>query len=123
MKKCPTCLQIKDRTQYYKKLEARDGLSHECKACRCRRGSRLSLKRRYGFVGNEYRKLLAQQGNKCAICLKSALSFKKALGVDHNHKTGKIRGLLCVRCNTLLGILESKEFEQFKPLGELYLSR
>jgi uncharacterized protein YlaI len=44
-------------------------------------------------------KLIEEHGNKCAICQKSREVFKKSLSVDHNHKTNKIRGLLCYRCN------------------------
>lgn len=44
-------------------------------------------------------KLIAEHGDKCAICQKPRSAFKKRLSVDHNHKTGKIRGLLCYSCN------------------------
>jgi hypothetical protein len=44
-------------------------------------------------------KLIQEHGNKCAICQKPREAFKKSLSVDHNHKTNKIRGLLCYRCN------------------------
>lgn len=43
--------------------------------------------------------LIAKHGNKCAICGKPRSSFKKNFSVDHNHKTGKVRGLLCYRDN------------------------
>jgi hypothetical protein len=43
--------------------------------------------------------LIAKHGNKCAICNKPGSAFNKRLSVDHNHKTSKIRGLLCFRCN------------------------
>lgn len=43
--------------------------------------------------------LVNKHGDHCAICKKPGLAFKKRLSVDHNHKTGKIRGLLCFRCN------------------------
>lgn len=43
--------------------------------------------------------LISKHGNKCSICGKSREEFKNNLSVDHNHKTNKIRGLLCFRCN------------------------
>jgi hypothetical protein len=43
--------------------------------------------------------LIAKHGNNCAICKKHRSAFKKNLSCDHNHKTGKIRGLLCFFCN------------------------
>jgi len=58
------------------------------------------LKRRYGIDLARYREMLEDQGNRCAICGKPADKEKKALAVDHNHKTGYIRGLLCTHCNT-----------------------
>lgn len=46
--------------------------------------------------------LIEKHGNKCSICNKPGSAFKKRLSVDHNHKTGRIRGLLCFRCNKIL---------------------
>lgn len=43
--------------------------------------------------------LIAKHGNQCAICKKPRSAFKNRLSVDHNHGTGKIRGLLCFYCN------------------------
>lgn len=43
--------------------------------------------------------LIAKHGNKCAICGKPRSAFKNNLSVDHCHKSNKIRGLLCFRCN------------------------
>lgn len=47
----------------------------------------------------ERQKLSDAQGAKCAICSRHESEFKNKLGVDHNHKTGKVRGLLCYFCN------------------------
>lgn len=55
----------------------------------------------YGISEIEYKHLMSKFGNKCAICLSEP--NKKALSIDHNHKTGKIRGLLCQPCNFILG--------------------
>lgn len=43
--------------------------------------------------------LIAEHGDFCGICKKPGKAFKKRLSVDHNHKSNKIRGLLCYRCN------------------------
>lgn len=51
--------------------------------------------------------MLAEQGGGCAICGREAGS--QALDVDHNHTTGKVRGLLCRRCNGLVGVFERKD--------------
>ena len=45
------------------------------------------------------RDLIEKHGNSCGICKKPRPHFKTNLAVDHNHKTGRIRGLLCFRCN------------------------
>lgn len=59
------------------------------------------LKRKFGITTIIYDNMLKEQNNSCAICKKHTSHFKKRLAVDHNHKTGKIRGLLCYRCNRL----------------------
>ena len=55
--------------------------------------------RRYGLSLADYRALQARQGNACAICRK----VTRALCIDHCHVTGRVRGLLCRRCNSALG--------------------
>jgi hypothetical protein len=55
--------------------------------------------RRYGLSLEELRAILARQGNACAICRKSGVG----LHIDHCHATGKVRGLLCRKCNQGLG--------------------
>lgn len=46
--------------------------------------------------------LIAKHGDRCALCDKPRTAFKKNFALDHNHKSGKIRGLLCYRCNKFL---------------------
>jgi len=55
------------------------------------------LKQKYGITEADYEKMLKDQGEVCAIC-KRHQRFQR-LAVDHDHKTGKIRGLLCPECN------------------------
>jgi len=67
------------------------------------------LKDKYGVDIVEYERLYEKQKGVCAICKKpeTALSsknnFVKCLAVDHCHKTKKIRGLICMSCNCILG--------------------
>tara|TARA_R110002012_G_scaffold177407_2_gene342221 strand:+ start:2946 stop:3239 length:294 start_codon:yes stop_codon:yes gene_type:complete len=58
--------------------------------------------KRYGLTKQEYKNKRKKQGNKCSIC-KSELTSPK---VDHCHKTGKVRDLLCHKCNLHLGYVE-----------------
>jgi Autographiviridae endonuclease VII len=57
-------------------------------------------KKKYGLTRDEYEKLLTEQGGLCIIC---GDEVGEALRVDHDHTTGKVRGLLCSSCNTGLG--------------------
>lgn len=61
------------------------------------------LKRMYGITLAQYQDLLNKQDNKCAICAKTPKQEGKNLAVDHCHKTNKVRGLLCLDCNTAIG--------------------
>jgi hypothetical protein len=64
----------------------------------------------YGLVAGQYDELKASQGGVCAICQKATGATKK-LAVDHDHKTGYVRGLLCGPCNGMLGAArDSAEF-------------
>lgn len=56
--------------------------------------------KKYRLTKEDYEWLLLEQNNKCAICLEET-----KLCIDHDHKTGKVRGLLCGHCNKVLGFL------------------
>lgn len=59
----------------------------------------------YGMTLHDYEYMLAAQGYACAICHAGPEEEKhKTLCVDHCHTTGKVRGLLCTRCNRALGL-------------------
>lgn len=64
-----------------------------------------TLKRKYGITLAEYDQMLEEQHGVCAICGGADPSGRR-LAVDHDHETGKVRGLLCTSCNTRLGFLE-----------------
>lgn len=70
---------------------------------------RAALKRKYGMTIEEYDLLVDQQGGRCAICPATepggGPSRRGYWHVDHDHATGRIRGLLCMDCNVGLGRL------------------
>ncbi|HLE80784.1 MAG TPA: endonuclease domain-containing protein [Dehalococcoidia bacterium] len=78
--KCRICLQKRQSTRQYWKRAAK-------------------LKR-LGLTPADYEIFLEVQGGLCAFC--GRVPTHRRLAVDHNHKTGKVRGLLCYRCNRFL---------------------
>lgn len=64
-----------------------------------------AFKKRYGITLDEYMAMFRDQGCVCATCGKTNENGH-ALSVDHDHKTGKVRGLLCQRCNYALGYID-----------------
>ncbi len=65
--------------------------------------------RRYGIncTTAQRRAMLVAQSGRCAICKRQESEFKHGLAVDHNHITGKVRGLLCATCNN--GVVKTVE--------------
>lgn len=61
------------------------------------------LKQNYGITLDQYNKMLSDQNGCCRICDRHESKLSKKLCVDHNHTTGKVRGLLCNSCNTNIG--------------------
>ena len=61
------------------------------------------LKRNYGVTMEMYLEMLAEQGDRCALCGVSQEEVSVPFVVDHNHETGRVRGLLCNNCNHGLG--------------------
>ena len=78
------------------------------------------LKINHKMTLRQYNSLRLLQNNNCAICNRSQFLFERPLYVDHNHKTGKIRGLLCFRCNSqILVVLEN--YNDTYEKAKLYL--
>lgn len=63
------------------------------------------IKRTYNLTPDEYFTMLENQGGGCKLCGRRP-NGKNKLPIDHNHKTGAVRGILCTPCNRALGILE-----------------
>lgn len=108
-KTCRRCGVCKPVSDFRKAQKVRDGLQSWCRQCfnEWTRENRPDkwITQKYGITRDDYNVLLAQQGGACAICgsTDSGSSNSKNLHIDHSHSTGKVRGLLCHQCNTLLG--------------------
>ena len=61
-----------------------------------------ALKKRYNISIEDYNQMFVDQNGVCAICKGKCVTGRN-LSVDHNHETGKVRGLLCLDCNAGLG--------------------
>lgn len=99
MKWCTRCQDFRPVTSFPVRKDKR---GHQCIPCQTAYNRERRVQLVYGLSYDEYELLLACQDFRCAIC--EGRPRKHALSVDHDHKTGEIRGLLCSRCNhRLLG--------------------
>jgi len=121
MKVCSKCKIEKELSEYHKRSNRPCGVRSICKQC-YKNDYPKTMKRREGYTRNydlfksykitteQYNQKLEKQNNRCAICFKTAKeknqNFKLNLCVDHDHKTGEIRGLLCDGCNRALGMFK-----------------
>lgn len=90
---CKLC--EKDRAKTLKQREKHSGFVRN-----------YQLKKDFGITLAEYNEMFKIQEGKCSICKIHQSNCKKELAVDHNHITGKVRKLLCSRCNVGLGIFK-----------------
>jgi hypothetical protein len=89
------------------------------------------LKRHYGITMNDYAVMKQNQNDCCAICnnpetatirnAKNPNGLIRNLAIDHNHDTKNIRGLLCVRCNSMIG--NAKDNPDILRAGADYLEK
>lgn len=88
----------------------RDRKTPECWAVRQRNSNPSPARKRrrvlanYGMTTAEYEALLTSQGGRCATCRRKPTANGKAFAVDHCHKTGQVRGIVCSACNTAMGL-------------------
>ena len=103
LKSCSKCKAEKPLSAFYGNRKMKDGRNAQCAACS------LDDKRRryYGISSSDFDAMWTSQEGKCPICTGSLSGPQhNACAVDHNHITGKVRGLLCLRCNVGLGNLK-----------------
>lgn len=105
-KTCTACKLKKPKVEFRIKRICKDGLGSECKDC----GSFREIKKKYGLSKSKWLSIYKDQNCLCAICLQHGSTNKRQpyrpLVVDHCHKTGRIRGLICDNCNRGIGYLQ-----------------
>ncbi len=97
-KYCPVCKEVLPSKAFGKASYNKSGLTSRCRIC-----GRIKL---YGLTRKEWLDLFNAQGGKCASCFNEIDMYgnaSQAPAVDHDHKTGKVRGILCQGCNIALG--------------------
>jgi len=113
-KECSKCGVEKSLKAFGINKATKDGLQYHCKDCIRKYNKKVytpeqraskNLKNKFGITVEDYDLMLEQQNGKCAIC-KSEEPKGKRFSVDHNHKTGEVRGLLCNPCNMAIGLLK-----------------
>ena len=112
-KTCCACGEEKSLTEFHRDKSKKDGYKSRCKECHkvwyqpydAEIDRKKKLKSTYGITPEDYNNMFKEQKGCCAICGVHQSERKKRLAVDHCHKTGKIRGLLCSNCNTGIGNL------------------
>lgn len=102
---CSSCGETKNVSCYQKNKRHKDGLQTWCADCQNRWVYKQKCDVTYHQERNDRRK---EQKGCCAVCGRQETQFEIKLSLDHNHKTGQIRGLLCVRCNLLVGAMENR---------------
>lgn len=129
---CSTCKEEKSLENYYNSKASIDGKGYRCKACddiarkayrEKHRGFHLKAQRernwrhKYGLEREDFERMWEDQEGKCSICFVHLTNIEldndpknksNTACVDHCHATGKVRSLLCARCNKGLGLFDDE---------------
>jgi hypothetical protein len=129
-KKCSKCKEYKKLIDFNKHKNGKEGVHHYCKLCNsiqkknsydyAKIKSR-SLFNNYKLTFEELEVLYLSQHGKCKICetYYDSVSKHNGLHIDHCHHTGKVRGLLCNKCNVLLGMCNDNISLLYKSIDYL----
>lgn len=105
IKQCCRCRRYLPVAEFHQSSKTKTGYSGRCRECH-----RTAMRQSHFTLSDDaYEQMLVAQGGLCAGChhVETALSRSgspKPLGVDHDHVSGRVRGLLCSRCNSALGL-------------------
>lgn len=138
-KLCSGCKKKKVLSEFWKDKNITSGYCSQCKECSKRKqkiwmnknkdkDSQIQRRRQKSYKRQgikitleEYDEKFGIQNGRCAICGRHQSEIKRRLDVDHNHKTGQVRGLLCRMCNLIIEIVENNKYKI--PLAKNYLKK
>jgi len=107
LKTCSKCKQPFPAVAefFYRNQTTKDGFDSWCKICRKSYDKDHYQYKRYKITEEEYNNMMIEQNGKCLICGRNfdEIFFPQNTHIDHDHKTGKVRALLCNNCNVILG--------------------
>lgn len=118
LKVCSSCKVAKERKEFSKDSNKKDGLRYKCRKCtidprtedRKKNPTKYreldfatDLWKNYRITVEQYWIMYENQRGCCDMCKRHSSEFKRRLHVDHDHVTGAVRALLCTRCNPGLG--------------------
>lgn len=118
MRTCKECKRTLDDEQFGKNRFMCDGRLNTCKRCVsgymreyrkehkdeiAARKRECAIRNTYGLSIEDVGRIFENQGSSCAICGRD-VPTGRGWQIDHDHKTGRVRGILCHRCNTALGM-------------------
>lgn len=122
-KVCLGCLRDLPLDMYNLHAIGKEGRRSRCKDCRRGERRRKDILRKFGLSEATYESMLDEQDGLCMICQlpqsMTRLGKRLELSVDHDHATGRVRGLLCNNCNSMLGM--AKDDPTLLRRGATYL--
>lgn len=101
--------RIYDRSRYEKRKPFIRDYQREYQRKNKSMSRHYRLKHVYGITQDDYNSLFKKQNGQCSCCGRHQTDIGKVLCVEHNHKSGKVRGLVCHRCNLAIAVIENKE--------------
>jgi len=130
VKWCNGCSTEKDASSFWKSQSlciecTKERQSNRWKSRSPQKRLEQHLKYKYGITHKEFTKAWNKQDGKCSICdkeLPDLMTYdnrRRGYAIDHNHETGKFRGILCTKCNSLLGMAEDSARILAKAIGYL----
>lgn len=134
---CTSCAQKKFNFDFKKEKRSPTGYASLCKECHSKKQGlrykenkpeyvakerRIKTLAAYGLTLEDYDRMLKEQEYKCCVCgIEEKYATKQRFHVDHDHETGKVRGLLCGHCNKGLGLF--RDSSSFLKNAAKYLEK